>query len=61
MKIFDITRYGAFLTALSAMFLISSCTKDFEEVNTNKLLPDDHQKTLDGLASGGLFPGLSNG
>lgn len=58
MKIFDITRYGAFLTALSAMFLISSCTKDFEEVNTNKLLPDDHQKTLDGLASGGLFPGL---
>ncbi|GET44925.1 hypothetical protein RCZ01_02270 [Capnocytophaga felis] len=40
------------------MVLLSSCTKDFAEVNTNQLLPDAHQKTLDGLASGGLFPGF---
>lgn len=35
-----------------------SCVKDFEEINTNKLLPNDEQAQLDGLASAGLFANL---
>ena len=45
------------LIALSSVLLVTaSCTKDFEKVNTNPLLPDEHQRTLDGLASVGRFP-----
>lgn len=55
----NINRYRTILlSSISSMVLLSSCTKDFAEVNTNQLLPDGHQKTLDGLASGGLFPGF---
>lgn len=49
------------LIAISSVLLITSCTKDFEEVNKNPLLPDEQQKTLDGLASVGLFPGFIAG
>lgn len=46
------------LVAFSASFLLmTSCTKDFQKVNGNKLLPGDEERQLDGLASGGLFPG----
>ena len=46
-----------FLIALSSVLLVTvSCTKDFEKVNTNPLFPDEHQRTLDGLASVGIFP-----
>lgn len=41
----------------ASLLLITSCTKDFEKVNANKLLPGDAERQLDGLASGGLFPG----
>ena len=59
MKIANINRYRTILlSSISSVVLLSSCTKDFTEVNTNQLLPDAHQKTLDGLASGGLFPGF---
>ncbi|GJQ07784.1 hypothetical protein CAPN010_19420 [Capnocytophaga cynodegmi] len=47
----------AVLSAISAVFLGTSCSK-FEEINTNKLLPTDEHRQLDGLASGGLLPGL---
>ncbi|GIM58459.1 hypothetical protein CAPN007_06660 [Capnocytophaga canimorsus] len=43
---------------MTSVFLLSSCTKDFAEVNTNPLRPNDEQRKLDGLASGGLFPSL---
>ncbi|MDO4228963.1 MAG: SusD/RagB family nutrient-binding outer membrane lipoprotein [Capnocytophaga sp.] len=43
---------------MSSAFVLLSCTSDFEDINKNPLLPDDHQKTLDGLASVGLFPGF---
>lgn len=41
-----------------AAFAMSSCIKDFQDVNTNKLLPTDEQAQLDGLASAGLFANL---
>ncbi|GIJ96657.1 hypothetical protein CAPN001_12260 [Capnocytophaga stomatis] len=43
---------------LGAVFGLSSCIKDFEQVNTNRLLPTDEQVQLDGLASAGLFAPL---
>ena len=49
------------LITISSILLITSCTKDFEEVNKNPLLPDEQQRTLDGLASVGLFPGYIAG
>ncbi len=52
MKRFKI--YHAFI--MSLLIMMSSCISDFEEVNKNKLYPDEEQKTLDGLAAGGLFP-----
>ncbi|MDO5105432.1 SusD/RagB family nutrient-binding outer membrane lipoprotein [Capnocytophaga sp.] len=58
MKLRYIERYKAIaLLAVSGVFLTTSCAK-FEEINTNQLLPTDKHKQLDGLASGGLFPGL---
>ncbi len=46
------------LSTFSAVILLSSCIRDFEEVNTNPLgATDEHIKT-EGLAAGGLFPGL---
>ncbi|MDO5608169.1 MAG: SusD/RagB family nutrient-binding outer membrane lipoprotein [Capnocytophaga sp.] len=44
--------------ALPLLAVVAACTGDFEDVNTNPLLPNAHQRTLDGLASGGLFPGF---
>ncbi|MDO4880283.1 MAG: SusD/RagB family nutrient-binding outer membrane lipoprotein [Capnocytophaga sp.] len=49
------------LIIMSSILLTTSCIKDFEEVNKNPLLPDENQKTLDGLASVGLFPGYIAG
>ena len=50
------------LIALSSVLLVTaSCTKDFEKVNTNPLFPDEHQRTLDGLASVGIFPSFIAG
>lgn len=46
------------LVMLSGLIGLTSCTADFEDVNTNKLLPTDKQAALDGLSSGGLFPEL---
>lgn len=58
MKLRYIQRYKAvILSAVSGVFLTTSCAK-FEEVNTNQLFPTDEHRQLDGLASGGLFPGL---
>lgn len=42
----------------SSLLVLSACTSDFEDINKNPLLPDANQKTLDGLASVGLFPGF---
>lgn len=58
MKIKNMSRYRTILLSISSVALLSSCIKDFGEVNTNQLLPDAQQKNLDGLASGGLFPGF---
>lgn len=50
-------KYGTFFViALSSFALLTSCIKDFEEVNTNKLLPTEEDRGKDGLASGGLLP-----
>lgn len=46
------------LMAISSGVVLSACTADFEDINKNRLLPDAHQKTLDGLASAGLYPGF---
>lgn len=46
------------LVMLFGLIGLTSCTADFEDVNTNKLLPTDEQAALDGLSSGGLFPEL---
>lgn len=46
------------LIILSGAMGLTSCTGDFEDVNTNQLLPTDEQAALDGLASGGIFPEL---
>ncbi|MDO4783176.1 MAG: SusD/RagB family nutrient-binding outer membrane lipoprotein [Capnocytophaga felis] len=43
---------------LGAVLGMSSCIKDFQEVNTNRLYPNDEQAQLDGLASAGLFAEL---
>lgn len=55
MKIFNKKIVLALSTAIIGFV---SCTNDFEEINTNQLLPDDEQAARDGLASGGLFPDL---
>lgn len=50
--------YKVALLSLSAISLtMTSCTKDFEDVNRNPNLPNKEQISLDGLASGGYFPG----
>lgn len=49
------------LIATSLVLLISSCTADFESINKDVRYPDEHQKTLDGLASVGLFPDFISG
>ncbi|ATA94764.1 SusD/RagB family nutrient-binding outer membrane lipoprotein [Capnocytophaga canimorsus] len=46
------------LLTFGVLLGLSSCIKDFEEINTNKLLPNDEQSQLDGLASAGLFANL---
>lgn len=45
------------IIALSSVFF-TSCTKDFEEVNTNQLQPTDEQASRDGMSSGGYFAEL---
>lgn len=50
--------YRKNILLFSSLLVLSACTSDFEDINKNPLLPDDNQKTLDGLASVGLFPGF---
>lgn len=57
MRIIHAKKYRTtMLSVISSLLLISSCTKDFADVNANKLLPGEKERQLDGLASGGLFP-----
>lgn len=58
MRIQKLHQIKLFSLSVAVALTLASCTNDFESVNRNPNLPGDKEKGLDGLASGGLFPGF---
>jgi hypothetical protein len=54
MKIFNRNIIAVILSSV----VLSSCIKDFQDVNTNPLQPNDEQRERDGLDNGGYFASL---
>lgn len=46
------------LVAAMGMVSLSSCTKNFQEINTNPLLPNDEMLSRDGVLNGAYMPEL---